>query len=186
MATTAPPISSPTRPDSPAVPSTGAGTPPVASAAKEPGGRDEVRREVHSFLDLDEAGHPQGEQPSVPADVGSAATGSAATEPASPPTAGPQAPSARLVRLLSIPLRPLVAMLVVLDLPFSFLGPGIKNLIGYAAIATTLMAIATWVGGPRLVAAYSSEASPAAQKTELAQGGSEPADGAPAPAPRGS
>lgn len=67
-----------------------------------------------------------------------------------------------------MPLRGLVAILILLDLPFSFLAPWIKNLIGYAAIATAIMAAATWIGGPRLVAACSGPDSPPAQKVEQA------------------
>lgn len=54
-------------------------------------------------------------------------------------------------RLLSLPVNAFVGVLTVLDAPFFFLSPGIKSIIGYAAIATSIMAVATWIVGPRLI-----------------------------------
>jgi hypothetical protein len=64
------------------------------------------------------------------------------------------APPGRLVELMGVPVRALVVLLVVLDWPFSFLGVGIKNLIGGVAVITAIMAAATWIAGPRLAAAF--------------------------------
>ncbi|MBP7933903.1 MAG: hypothetical protein KA354_04560 [Phycisphaerae bacterium] len=43
-----------------------------------------------------------------------------------------------------------VLVLVVLDKPFARLSPGLKNLIGYAAIATMMVASACWILAPRI------------------------------------
>jgi hypothetical protein len=44
-----------------------------------------------------------------------------------------------------------VLALIIIDLPFSWMGPTLKSLIGVVAIATTIVAVATWFGGSLLV-----------------------------------
>ncbi len=63
----------------------------------------------------------------------------------------------RQKRLLSLPAalvgitgKLLVHVLILLDLPFARLGRGIKNAVGYAAIATFLVAVGTWVASAYL------------------------------------
>lgn len=60
----------------------------------------------------------------------------------------------RLVQALAPAVKPalagLVLALVVLDRPFTRLGPGLKNVVGYAAIATMIVASACWILAPRL------------------------------------
>ena len=67
-------------------------------------------------------------------------------------------PPSRLVMLLSMPLRIGVAILVLIDVPFSFLGAGVKRIIGGVAIITAIMAAATWIAGPHLSAALAAQA----------------------------
>lgn len=52
--------------------------------------------------------------------------------------------------LIKITCGLLIQILTIIDLPFARLGRGIKNLIGYAAIATLLVAVGTWVAGSYL------------------------------------
>lgn len=59
----------------------------------------------------------------------------------------------KLFVLLTMPLRILIAILVLIDVPFGFLGAGIKRIIGMVAIATSIVAAATWIGGPFLISA---------------------------------
>ena len=42
-------------------------------------------------------------------------------------------------------------VLAVLDFPFAWVNPQIKNIVGYAAVATFVVAVAVWVAGPFLV-----------------------------------
>lgn len=44
-----------------------------------------------------------------------------------------------------------VEMILLLDLPFSFLSPMIKSLCGYIALVTLAVAVAAWLLGPGLV-----------------------------------
>jgi hypothetical protein len=83
-----------------------------------------------------------------------------------PPSVSAAAPS-RIVGLLSLPLRILVSVLVVLDLPFTFLGPTIKTLVGGVAAVTALIAAATWTAGPRLVTAYVQRDPPLAETRQV-------------------
>jgi hypothetical protein len=83
------------------------------------------------------------------------AAAEAAAQTAAQMPAMPQSPA---VRLLSLPLRFVVAIVVLMDAPFAFLGAGIKRLIGGVAIITAVMAAATWVAGPRVVATLAARA----------------------------
>ncbi len=47
-------------------------------------------------------------------------------------------------------LAALVFVLVLVDAPFGWMGPRMKNLVGYLAIATLLTAVALWAVGPHL------------------------------------
>lgn len=56
-----------------------------------------------------------------------------------------------VVRLLAgLPWTAFVALLAIVDVPFGFLGPRIKSLMGALAISTALMAAGVWLYGPRL------------------------------------
>lgn len=48
----------------------------------------------------------------------------------------------------------LVFVLVLVDAPFGWMGPRLKNLVGYLAIATFLTAVALWAVGPHLRPPY--------------------------------
>lgn len=60
-------------------------------------------------------------------------------------------PSPGLVkRVLMWPVRGVIGLLILLDLPFSFLGTRIKSLIGWLAVGTAVMAAGVWLYGPKL------------------------------------
>lgn len=50
-------------------------------------------------------------------------------------------------RLLRVMLHAPIGLLVLMDRPFARLGPNVKNCIGYAAVATVLIAAGTWAVG---------------------------------------
>ncbi len=58
---------------------------------------------------------------------------------------------ASLLSPLRIALAAAVAALVLADIPFAWLGPRAKTLLGYAAIATLFMAVTVWAAGSFLV-----------------------------------
>ncbi|HSW45279.1 MAG TPA: hypothetical protein VLM89_06885 [Phycisphaerae bacterium] len=61
---------------------------------------------------------------------------------------GCRTPAGGLARALSnMP----IVVLKVIDVPFACLGPDIKNLAGYAAVATLILAAAVWIAGPLLI-----------------------------------
>jgi hypothetical protein len=108
------------------------------------------------------------------AEAAAEAAAAAATQAAAQATAGPQS---RVMRLLTLPLRLVVGVFVLLDMPFGFLGAGIKKMIGGVAIITALMAAATWIGGPRLAAtlAAPTQEKPAEVREAKEAGGKKPA-----------
>jgi hypothetical protein len=92
-----------------------------------------------------------------------------------------------------MPLRVLIALLVLIDLPFAFLGARIKRFIGAVAVVTAIVAAGTWVGGSHLsaaAAAYAKKhpaapapaAKPAAAPAHSAKPAAAPAHGGKAPA----
>ena len=69
--------------------------------------------------------------------------GSAMPDAEESPAPGPPKPGlAYAARALSWPL---VAGLAILDKPFANVSLKVKNILGYAAIATTITAVATWI-----------------------------------------
>lgn len=50
-------------------------------------------------------------------------------------------------RLVRVTLRAPIGLMVLMDRPFARLGPNVKNCIGYAAVATLLIAAGTWAVG---------------------------------------
>ncbi len=74
-----------------------------------------------------------------------------ATETAKPPADPPPArrPS-RIKVMLGMPAECLVGVLVAADLPFSWMSESLKSILGYAGIATFILAVVVWVLGPTL------------------------------------
>ncbi len=110
-----------------------------------------------------DAGHPAEATPDSPADAASASESPSALAGPMPRQApapagddapdGPAAPRSRLlpVRLLHGLGARLAGLLAIIDIPFARLSPRIKSILGYAAVATLVVAAAVWFAGPSLI-----------------------------------
>lgn len=62
----------------------------------------------------------------------------------------PRSTHARLTRLVQPVVDPMISLLVLLDAPFGRVSPEVKHLLGYVAVATLIIAVATWLVAHRL------------------------------------
>lgn len=58
---------------------------------------------------------------------------------------------ARITGVLAAPFRAALGVLIVLDWPFSRLNPRVKHLLGCVGVATSIVAVATWLAADRLL-----------------------------------
>lgn len=141
------------------------------------GAEAEAPAEVEAAASTAEAGERdsgKSAEPSVKDELAAQFEAEAAAEAAAQAAA---APPSRVVRLLTLPLRLVVGVFVLLDIPFAFLGAGAKRMLGAVAIITALTAAATWIGGPRLATTLAAQAreKPAVVKEEKETGEQAPA-----------
>jgi hypothetical protein len=82
--------------------------------------------------------------------IAPSATPSILIRKAAPPPADPPQPAEPVVRrnfvvrIAGLLLWPIVAILTIMDTPFGGLGGGLKTIIGMVAVATSIIAAATW------------------------------------------
>lgn len=112
---------------------------------------DEVARMEQQWAagaaDCGDAGSTQAASDAVPA-PGASRSASAAQESGESAADEGRSLSTRVAHGLAVPL---AGLLAVLDAPFARLSPSIKNICGYAGVATMAVAIALWVAGPHLI-----------------------------------
>lgn len=73
-----------------------------------------------------------------------AASDAPAAEPVDAETA-PKPKGNILKTIALLPLRIVLSVLIVFDFPFSKLSARVKSLIGFAGVATSIVAVVTWV-----------------------------------------
>ncbi len=113
-------------------------SPPIEPASAEPPPATEVLQEAQPPA-LEELVIPS--KTPKPEEVSDARSADAPARPAR---------LERLRALLTAPLRFLIWTLLVLDWPFSRLSRRVKNVIGWAGIATCAVAVLTWAAGSHL------------------------------------
>lgn len=118
-----------------------AATPSPASPAADPDAsavnRAAIEEEVKEFVKIS----------SVPAPDQDAVAEHEAAKSAEP---GPVSSPGLVKRVLMWPVQCLIGLLILLDLPFCFLGKRIKSFVGWLAIGTAVMAAGVWLYGPKL------------------------------------